>query len=201
MTSHITEKKEEKRKALLNSAYFLFTDQGISSTSIAEICKKAGVAKGTFYLYFHDKEDILKALNMRLSHQLLSDAYSYMNKRRQEDSVENIITMAKYLIKRMKKDTDLVLMMKKDFVWDVTEKTFMTLEDPLIQDIRNEIIQYAKDSNQDVTSLLIRLFSMISMIFSVAYSCLIDHLPGDMNTAEKEIYSMIRAVFTPGKEK
>lgn len=199
MTSHIVEKKEEKRKALLNSAYFLFTEKGISNTSIAQICEKAGVAKGTFYLYFKDKEGILKALNMKLSHQLLSDAYFYMKKHKQDEFVENIVVMAKYLIRRMKKDTDLVLMMKKDFIWDVTEKTFMTMDDPLIHDIREEILHYATATNQNVTSLLVKLFSMISMIFSVSYSCLIDHLPGEMNIAEKEIYDMIRSVFSAQK--
>lgn len=196
MTGTISKKKEEKRKALLNSAYFLFIKNGISNTSIAEIANKAGVAKGTFYLYFQDKEDLLKALNMRLSYQLLQDAYTYMNKHRKNDFVDNIITMAKYLIQRMKKDTDLVLMMKKDFVWDVTEKSFMTSDDELITKIRNEIVSYAKESNQNITSLLVKLFSMISMIFSVSYSCLIDHLPGEIQIAEKELYVIIRSVFS-----
>lgn len=196
MTGTISKKKEEKRKALLNSAYFLFIKNGISNTSIAEIANKAGVAKGTFYLYFQDKEDLLKALNMRLSYQLLQDAYTYMNKHRKNDFVDNIITMAKYLIQMMKKDTDLVLMMKKDFVWDVTEKSFMTSDDELITKIRNEIVLYAKESNQNITSLLVKLFSMISMIFSVSYSCLIDHLPGEIQIAEKELYVIIRSVFS-----
>jgi AcrR family transcriptional regulator len=65
--SLIAKKKEEKRKRLLDAAYACFTESTISGTSIAEICSRAGIAKGTFYLYFSDKDDIVRALVKRIS--------------------------------------------------------------------------------------------------------------------------------------
>ena len=50
--------KLQKQTSLLNTAYELFTTKGVNKTSIAEISKAAGIAKGTFYLYFKDKYDI-----------------------------------------------------------------------------------------------------------------------------------------------
>ncbi|MBQ5360717.1 MAG: helix-turn-helix transcriptional regulator, partial [Lachnospiraceae bacterium] len=50
--------KKMKKDALLKTAFELFTDQGIHDTTISNIAEKAGVAKGTFYLYFKDKYDI-----------------------------------------------------------------------------------------------------------------------------------------------
>ena len=50
--------KQKKRESLLNTAFDLFTTKGINNTSIADIVEAAGVAKGTFYLYFKDKYDI-----------------------------------------------------------------------------------------------------------------------------------------------
>lgn len=44
--------KLQKQTSLLNTAYELFTTKGVNKTSIAEISKAAGIAKGTFYLYF-----------------------------------------------------------------------------------------------------------------------------------------------------
>ena len=49
------ENKQQKREALLNTAFKLFTTKGLHNTSIADIVEQAGVAKGTFYLYFKDK--------------------------------------------------------------------------------------------------------------------------------------------------
>ena len=53
------EKKQWKRASLMDSAFRLFTTQGVSKTSIEDIAKAAGVAKGTFYLYFKDKYDLV----------------------------------------------------------------------------------------------------------------------------------------------
>ena len=50
--------KKKKRDSLLNTAFDLFTNQGIANTSISNIVEQAGVAKGTFYLYFKDKYDL-----------------------------------------------------------------------------------------------------------------------------------------------
>ena len=54
----IDENKKKKKETLFNSAYELFITKGINSTAISDIVEKAGVAKGTFYLYFKDKYDI-----------------------------------------------------------------------------------------------------------------------------------------------
>ena len=42
----------------MDSAYDLFISEGFHKTTIAMITKRAGLGKGTFYLYFKDKEDI-----------------------------------------------------------------------------------------------------------------------------------------------
>ena len=58
MPKKLIEKKEEKEKKLLDSAFSLFTEKGFKNTTIQEIVDKAGVAKGTFYLYFKDKYEV-----------------------------------------------------------------------------------------------------------------------------------------------
>ena len=54
----IDNNKQMKRESLLDSAFSLFIDNGFNKTSISDIVNNAGVAKGTFYLYFKDKFDI-----------------------------------------------------------------------------------------------------------------------------------------------
>ena len=46
--------KKKKEDALYNTAFELFTTKGTNKTTISDIVEKAGVAKGTFYLYFKD---------------------------------------------------------------------------------------------------------------------------------------------------
>lgn len=52
-------KKFDKKEEILNSALKLFFERGFSETSIEEITRLAGVSKGSFYTYFHSKEDLL----------------------------------------------------------------------------------------------------------------------------------------------
>lgn len=193
MESLITKKKEKKRESLLNSAYELFMDKGISNTTIDQICRKAGIAKGTFYLYFHDKEDILKSLIKRISYTLLQNAYARVNKNR--SFIENLVQMADYLIDYFKNDTGTVQVLKKDFTWPITEEEFISTDDPLMSSIRDMIEQYSESSGLEEHKILLRIYALFSMIASVCYSAIIDHFPDDIDMFKPEIFSMIRGSF------
>jgi AcrR family transcriptional regulator len=53
---------DSTKMKLLSSAEHLFGNKGYHKTQISEITKSAGVAQGTFYLYFQNKKEILKEL-------------------------------------------------------------------------------------------------------------------------------------------
>ena len=63
----IIDKKELKTNKLLETSFKLFTKKGINNTSVDDITKEAGVAKGTFYLYFKDKYDLQDYLIVKKS--------------------------------------------------------------------------------------------------------------------------------------
>ena len=75
----IETKKENKRKDLLNAAFDLFIANGFHNTSIADIVQKAGIAKGTFYLYFKDKTDIRNRLISSKATLLFQNAWIKLN--------------------------------------------------------------------------------------------------------------------------
>ena len=54
--------KEEKRNIIALASIKLFCEKGFQKTSIDEIAKSVGVAKGTIYLYFKNKEEIIFAI-------------------------------------------------------------------------------------------------------------------------------------------
>lgn len=51
--------KEDKRARLIDAAWALFGEQGVAATTTADIAARAGVAKGTLFLYASDKSDLL----------------------------------------------------------------------------------------------------------------------------------------------
>lgn len=67
--------KKRKKSALYNTAFELFTTKGLAKTTISDIVENAGVAKGTFYLYFKDKYDIRNKLISHKAGELFSEAH------------------------------------------------------------------------------------------------------------------------------
>ncbi len=55
-------RKEARPAELLDAALALFVEKGFASTRSEEVARRAGVSKGTLYLYFPSKEELLKAV-------------------------------------------------------------------------------------------------------------------------------------------
>lgn len=61
-----THKRERRKQArpgeLLDAALDLFVEKGFSAARVDEVAARAGVSKGTLFLYFQSKEDLFKAV-------------------------------------------------------------------------------------------------------------------------------------------
>ena len=54
--------RTDRKKAILDAALHVFSEQGYHNTSIIEVSKKAGISKGLIYNYFDSKEELLDIL-------------------------------------------------------------------------------------------------------------------------------------------
>jgi AcrR family transcriptional regulator len=55
-------RQAERREAILAAALEEFSASGFAATRLDDVAKRAGVAKGTIYLYFRDKESLFQEL-------------------------------------------------------------------------------------------------------------------------------------------
>jgi AcrR family transcriptional regulator len=69
----------------MNAAERLFLKHGVEPTTIEQITMGADVAKGTFYLYFSSKEDVLEALRERFGQKLLAGIKAAVDRERNGD--------------------------------------------------------------------------------------------------------------------
>src|ERR1700743_3591748 len=60
--SNRSERAAERRAAIVDAAMEEFVARGFAATRLDDIAKRAGVAKGTIYLHFKDKESMFEEL-------------------------------------------------------------------------------------------------------------------------------------------
>ena len=60
--SNRAERAAERREAIIAAAMDEFVTQGFAATRLDDVAKRAGVAKGTIYLHFKDKEALFEEL-------------------------------------------------------------------------------------------------------------------------------------------
>jgi AcrR family transcriptional regulator len=56
------DRRGERREAILAAALEEFSARGFAATRLDDVARRAGVAKGTIYLYFRDKESLFQEL-------------------------------------------------------------------------------------------------------------------------------------------
>lgn len=85
-----TPKGELTRQKLLEAAEEIFGDKGFYNTSVVEITQRAGVAQGTFYVYFSSKHEIFRQLVIMLNHTLrreIQQTISGVKSRREQEII------------------------------------------------------------------------------------------------------------------
>jgi AcrR family transcriptional regulator len=63
--------REQKRRFILKAAAAAFGAKGFHAVTVQDIAQRAGIAHGTFYLYFKDKRDVYRALSHELQSQIM----------------------------------------------------------------------------------------------------------------------------------
>lgn len=71
-------RESEKKKKILNSAIKIFGEKGFQNATIAEIAKEAGIGDATIYEYFKNKEDILLAIPVEITKELIPQVHDHM---------------------------------------------------------------------------------------------------------------------------
>src|SRR6202795_4535970 len=61
-SSNRAERAAERRAAIIEAALDEFIARGFTATRLDDVAKRAGLAKGTIYLHFRDKESMFEEL-------------------------------------------------------------------------------------------------------------------------------------------
>ena len=97
----------DKREAIMRAAISVFTHNGYFNSKVADIAREAGVADGTVYLYFKNKEDILHSIFDRSVEEALDAARKQIE--RITDPREKLRRIAALHLERLGADRDLAV--------------------------------------------------------------------------------------------
>ena len=70
-TNKVLEKQRSRKRKILSVARELLAETDMSGASVKSIAKKAGIATGTFYLYFKDKDALIDTMMGEIYQELL----------------------------------------------------------------------------------------------------------------------------------
>lgn len=71
--------QEAKREQILQATLVLLAQRGFHGFSIKQLASEAGVAAGTVYLYFKDKQDLIEQLHMEIIRAVANAAFKGWN--------------------------------------------------------------------------------------------------------------------------
>ncbi|WP_026526399.1 TetR/AcrR family transcriptional regulator [Butyrivibrio sp. VCD2006] len=185
--------KKMKRDSLLNTSFELFTSQGINQTSISDIVKKAGVAKGTFYLYFKDKYDIRNRLIARKSNQLFTVAYEELLKEDLHSIEDKIIFMMKHILKELSNNPMLLSFIYKDLSWALFKEAMATDPDDAETDFLQIITAMFEESEVKYRNPELMMFLLVEMISSAGYSSIVHGQPMPLEELMPELEFAVRS--------
>ena len=190
------EKKNDKEKRILEASYTLFTTKGINNTSIQDIVENAGIAKGTFYLYFKDKYDLQEKLITKLSHDLFNKAMLSVKEKNISKFDDQIIAIIDYVIDSLVKKPELTSLISKDLSLGVYYSDKLTkIVDSDEIGLFETFIAKVKEHNIKMENPEVTLFMIIELVSSTGFSSIINKVPLPIDMFKPYLYDAIRKLL------
>ena len=198
----IETKKENKRKDLLNAAFDLFIANGfhdtsiadINSTAISDIVEKAGVAKGTFYLYFKDKTDIRNRLISSKATLLFQNAWIKLNQTPLTQLDEQFIFLTDEILHALESDKSLLFFLSKHLSWGIFRSSMTEEKTPDGISAREIYKQMIARSGCRFDNPEIIIYLVIELVAGVSYNAILYHDPADIEELKPYLHTMIRRI-------
>ncbi len=187
--------KLQKKESLLNTAFNLFTTKGLHNTSISDIVDQAGVAKGTFYLYFKDKYDINNKLVTHKATRLFEEALNSMKEKNIEGYRERIIFMINHIIDSLNNDKVLLMFISKNLGLGFTR---YAMESDALNEkapIKEATDQLLIDIKDDITEPRLMMYMIIELVGSSIYSSILYEQPVSIDVLKPYLYKTVNSII------
>ncbi|WP_343247166.1 TetR/AcrR family transcriptional regulator [Diplocloster hominis] len=191
----IEDKKKQKKEALFHTSFDLFTTKGFSKTSIADIVEKAGVAKGTFYLYFKDKYDIRNRLITTKAGKVFENAYYALEQTELTDFTERLLFIIDDIIDQLTMDSKLLSFIAKNLSWGVFKSALVQQEEETNLDFYALYLKMIEDSPHKFRNPEVLLFMIVELVSGSCYNAILYKEPMAIDEYKSYLYEAIRSMI------
>ena len=198
--TRVEENKQKKLNSLMDTAFRLFTLQGVAKTSIADIAAQASVAKGTFYLYFSDKYDIRDKLIAYRAADLFRRAVRALARHPQESFEDEMVFMIDQIIGHLDRDKMLLNFVSKNLEWGIFKHAVIKGTDEVGVDILQFYGDMLTRSGRTFRNPELMLFMIVELVGSTIHNVILFKEPVTLDVLKPELYETIRLIIKAQEE-
>jgi len=194
-TNKLSLNKKRKYDALLTKGTELYTENGLHNTSVDQITKKAGVAKGTFYLYFKNKEDFIEQIALKLNIDILKESMNKADKKLNTNAITYTLEVANQLVTYYTKNPTILKLVFRNFSWSTLMKQFYKSKQ--VTDLYNVFRTKYAEIQIEHEQVNYILFILIQLTGSICYESIINKSPAPITIMKEVLIQTIEKILTP----
>lgn len=184
----VIKKKNEKYQNLISAAYELFEIKDFVKVSIDDIARKAGVAKGTFYLYFKDKYDLISKIILRKAAEFFKsegDVVDIDNTNADKFAHEFIYLLIDFLVR----NKTLTLLIDKNV--HVCVNAVIENREGIIKQMYDKFLDYFESKGFSADNVKVKLYIYIDMIVSSCCNAILRGKPFTLEEIKPHLYEIV----------
>ena len=195
MKSKVLENKKNKKNALLKSAFDLFTKTDIHSVSVHDIVKQAGVAKGTFYLYFKDKYQARDVLIQNEAMRLFNNAHLELEKNDIQDFEDAVVYIINQVLLQLENNPIILKFIERNLSWGIFHEHLQNTIEGNTLDLVSNFRSLAEKNGYYFDRPEVVLYIIIETAGSTCYNSILYDQPLPIKEFKPYLFQSIRAIL------
>lgn len=196
--SKISEKQNSKRINILDAAYELFISKSFSSTSIDDIVRKAGIAKGTFYLYYKDKYDVMDRIVAHKTLAVLSDALNSLEEFKAASEAQisfpaQVLFVVNRMVDYMQAHKELLTLIDKKL--SKCFSAYFSLGDSELKSRMNELVTLDSENGRRKDETVKKLYLIVDLVGSVCCDAVLYESPFKLSEIKPVLFSAVEKIL------
>lgn len=179
----------------MRAACDLFFEQGFTDTTVDDIAKRANVAKGTFYLYFKDKGDVMQSVEFILFCRILESACKATAEKHTGDFCGDYILIMDYLLDYLAENKILLQLVGRSFEWPSSAELIENEDLPYLKSFLTGIGYSKEFSGKSINEIYVQLYTATQMCTSLCYSSVLHGQPLALDELKPYIFANIRRIL------